>query len=117
MSMKSMKPWVALPGACRLSRVTSERHPSRSPFAIHSTALASNSGSGPRGPNWRGPASPRGRRPGAVRPERPGAAEVEGQVAGADDRDALVARPRLDELAQQPAQLDEALRQRERRRE
>ena len=28
-----------------------------SPFAIHSTALRSNSGSGPCGPNWRGPPS------------------------------------------------------------
>ncbi|SCE80547.1 hypothetical protein GA0070558_107164 [Micromonospora haikouensis] len=57
MSMKSMNPWVALPGACRLSRVTSDRQPSRSPLAIHSTARRSNSGSGPCGPDWRGPPS------------------------------------------------------------
>ena len=56
-SMKSMNPWVALPGACRLSSVTSDRQPSMSPRAIHSTARASNSGSGPCGPNWRGPPS------------------------------------------------------------
>lgn len=52
-----MNPWVALPGACRLSSVTSARHPSMSPEEIHSTAFASNSGSGPCGPNWRGPPS------------------------------------------------------------
>src|SRR5215207_9872495 len=50
-SMKSMNPWVALPGRCRLSRVTSARQPSMSPPAIHSTALRSNSGSGPWSPN------------------------------------------------------------------
>ena len=52
-----MNPWVALPGACRLSRVTSPRQPSTSPLAIQATALRSNSGSGPCGPNWRGPPS------------------------------------------------------------
>src|SRR6478609_4446798 len=56
-SMKSMKPCVALPGACRLSRVTSARHPSMSPEAIQSTAFRSNSGSGPCSPNCRGPPS------------------------------------------------------------
>src|SRR5215204_4750486 len=50
-NMKSMKPWVALPGVCKLSRVTSARHPLRSPVAIHATALRSNSGAGPCGPN------------------------------------------------------------------
>jgi hypothetical protein len=30
-SKKSMKPWVALPGACRLSRLIRERQPSKSP--------------------------------------------------------------------------------------
>ena len=56
-SMKSMKPWVAFPGRCRLSRVTSARQPDRFEVAIHSTAFLSKSGSGPCGPNWRGPPS------------------------------------------------------------
>jgi len=52
-----MNPCVALPGCHRLSRLTSARAASRSAEAIHSTALRSNSGSGPCGPNWRGPPS------------------------------------------------------------
>ena len=92
-----MKPWVALPGACRLSRVTSDRQPSRSPFAIHSTALRVELRVGP------------------VRAELARAAELQRQVAGADDRHPLVARPRLDQLAERPAELDEPLRLRQRR--
>src|SRR5579859_1205930 len=61
--MKSMKPWVALPGSHRLSRLTSARADSRSAEAIHSTALRSNSGSGPCGPNCLGPPSSRDRWP------------------------------------------------------
>src|SRR5215469_4285904 len=55
--MKSRKPCVALPGSHRLSRDTSPSAFSMSPLAIQSTAFASNSGSGPCGPNWRGPPS------------------------------------------------------------
>ena len=50
-----MKPWVALPGSHKLSRLTSASADFRSPDAIQPTALRSNSGSGPCGPNWRGP--------------------------------------------------------------
>ena len=94
-----MNPWVALPGACRLSSVTLARQPSMSPLAIHSTALASNSGSGPCGA------------------ELARAAELERQVAGADHRHAQVRRPGVDQLADGPAELDEALGPRQRRRE
>ena len=56
-------------------------------------------------------------RVGAVRAELARAAELERQVAGADDRDPTVVGPGLDELPDRPAQLDEPLRLRQRRRE
>ncbi len=76
-----MKPWVALPGACRLSSVTSARQPVE--VAV-------------RDPLHRPAVELRVR---AVRAELARAAELEREVPGADDRDALVARPRLDQLA------------------
>ena len=48
---------MALPGSHSDSSDTSPSAFSMSPEAIHSTALRSNSGSGPCGPNWRGPPS------------------------------------------------------------
>ena len=98
-SMKSMNPWVALPGRCRLSSVTSARQPSRSPLAIHSTALRSNSGSGPCSPNWRGPPSSRDRWPVPMIATR--------WSAGHDSTS----------CADGPAELHEPLRLRQRRRE
>jgi hypothetical protein len=44
-------------------------------------------------------------------------AELEGQMPGADDRDPEVFGPRLDQPAYRPAELDEPLRLRQRRRE
>ncbi len=80
-----MKPWVALPGACRLSSVTSPRQPSTSPLAIQVTALRSNSGSGPCGPNWRGPPSSSDRCPVPMMATR--------LSSGQDSTIALMARP------------------------
>ena len=48
---------MALPGSHRDSSDTSPSAFSMSPDAIHSTALRSNSGSGPCGPNCLGPPS------------------------------------------------------------
>ena len=56
-------------------------------------------------------------RVGAVLAELTRPAELEREVTGADDRDPLVALPRLDHLADRLAQLDEPLRLRQRRRE
>ena len=86
-SMKSMKPWVALPGACRLSRVTSAQAALEVAVGdpLHRLAVEL--------------------RVGPVLAELARAAELERQVAGADDRDPLVARPRLDHLADGPAEL------------
>ena len=70
-----------------------------SPLAIHSTALASNSGSGPCSPNWRGPPSSSERCPVPMTATR--------RSRG----------PRVDQLADRPAELDEPFGPGQRRRE
>ena len=96
-SMKSMKPWVALPGVCRLSRVTSAQAALEVAAGDPVDGLAVELGVG------------------AVRAELARPAELQRQVAGADDRHPPVVGPRLDELPDRPAQLDEPLRLRQRR--
>jgi hypothetical protein len=78
--MKSMNPCVALPGACRLSSVTSARQPSGSPRAIHLHRLGVELRVRP------------------VRPELARAAQLERQVPGPESRHPQVARPVVDHL-------------------